>query len=60
MPETACATITDGERVNDIEISLNHWNKNHLCQTGAGFYNKFCLTAIPARNKHLTLIIRVD
>ena len=60
MTEAAVAAFTFLKECDGFEFCFDHGNENHLRDSVAGPDGKGVITPIPARDKYLSLIIRVD
>ena len=60
MPESAGAPLTGGKFLDDLKLSLHDRHENHLCNPVARLDDERFVAAIPARHKHLSLVIRID
>ena len=60
MTEPAGAPVAGIELVHDIERDLLDRYEHHLCNAFPGLYLVTLATAVPARDEHLPLVIRID
>ena len=57
MPESAGAAVACGKLFNNLKISLHDRNEYHLRNPHARFDHESIVTAVPARDENLTLIV---